>query len=329
MYSLFIIFLLSYILSRLNTENFFIDIFNQLSFQILIGGIILFLILLFIRKFKTSIACILICLILAVEILPNCKNCNSYVKMNPQNDTKIRLMTFNTSYAVDSTLPNWFISLEEFLIKNKNLKSEDTENLEILRNLILTENPDIVQFEETTSEFRDKIEYFESIFPYRYIVKYEYPNIADSVILSRYPFKKNNSTDNDPVISTIIIKEAELNILSVHLYSGINQTRFNIANKQIETIKNQIKDQNQNLIVIGDFNMTPISRRFINFLEEANLYTYTSFLNHTSTWPAFLPNYLGIQIDHVLFSENFKVIKKKTIKNLGSDHRALIVDLVF
>ena len=75
--------------------------------------------------------------------------------------------------------------------------------------------------------------------------------------------------------------------------------------------------------------MTNISRRFISFLDETNLYTYTSYLHPTFTWPAYLPWYFGIQIDHILFSENIKMVRKKTAEDLGSDHRALIVDLVF
>ena len=49
----------------------------------------------------------------------------------------------------------------------------------------------------------------------------------------------------------------------------------------------------------------------------------------TFTWPALVPYYLGIQVDHVLFSNNFKVIEKKTGNHVGSDHRPLIVDLAF
>ena len=80
---------------------------------------------------------------------------------------------------------------------------------------------------------------------------------------------------------------------------------------------------------MGDLNMTPVSKRFTNFLKETNLYTYTSYKNPTFTWPTFLPGYLGIQVDHVLFSKNFKMIRKKTIDYFESDHRPLIVDLAF
>ena len=74
--------------------------------------------------------------------------------------------------------------------------------------------------------------------------------------------------------------------------------------------------------------MTTTSRRFTNFLKETNLYTYISYKNPTPTWPTNIPSFLGIQIDHVLFTKNFKVLDKKTTNHFGSDHRPLIIDLV-
>jgi endonuclease/exonuclease/phosphatase (EEP) superfamily protein YafD len=97
----------------------------------------------------------------------------------------------------------------------------------------------------------------------------------------------------------------------------------------MEYLKTLIDNTNQNLILMGDLNMTTTSKRFTNFLKDTNLYTYASYKPSTFTWPAFVPGYLGIQIDHVLFSENFKVIRKKTANHFGSDHRPLLVDLAF
>ena len=94
-------------------------------------------------------------------------------------------------------------------------------------------------------------------------------------------------------------------------------------------LKTLIDNNNRNLILMGDLNMTTTSKRFTNFLKETNLYTYISYKHPTFTWPTIMPSYFGIQIDHVLFSKNFKVIRKKTTKHFGSDHRPLIVDLAF
>ena len=58
---------------------------------------------------------------------------------------------------------------------------------------------------------------------------------------------------------------------------------------------------------MGDLNMTATSKRFTDFLNEINLYTYISHKHTTFTWPRFIPKFLGIQIDHILFSENLKM----------------------
>ena len=99
------------------------------------------------------------------------------------------------------------------------------------------------------------------------------------------------------------------------------------AIKLMQNLKTLADNTNQNLIIMGDLNMTPTSKRFTNFLKDTNLYTYVSYKRPTFTWPAFVPSFLGIQIDHVLFSKNFRMIGKKTTNHFGSDHRSLIVDL--
>ena len=104
---------------------------------------------------------------------------------------------------------------------------------------------------------------------------------------------------------------------------------FDAAIKQMQNLKTLADNTNQNLIIMGDLNMTPTSKRFTNFLKDTNLYTYVSYKRPTFTWPAFVPSFLGIQIDHVLFSKNFRMIGKKTTNHFGSAHRPLIVDLSY
>ena len=159
--------------------------------------------------------------------------------------------------------------------------------------------------------------------------------------------------DYHVVLTSLILDEAELTIIGIHLSAPLNQllqklyldlnsnysnatipqplplVSLDFAIKQMEYLKTLIGNTNQNLILMGDLNMTTTSKRFTNFLKDVNLYTYVSYKHPTSTWPAFMPNYLGIQIDHVLFSKNFKMIGKKTTNHFGSDHRPLIVDLAF
>ena len=296
-------FIIVCLFSRLNLDFFLIDILGQLGFQIIVIGILLFFILLIYKKFWMSMSCILICLLLTIDILLSCSQCNAFLEDKSLSYNKIRLITFNT---------------------NSNIQLKNFDNL---LELILFEKPDIVHLQEVSQRMEDKIKSLQSSFPYS-IGLNKPRGHYDSIILSRHPLINNKLNDIHSIITSLKLNESELNIIAVHLFLG-TQTDFNMAKKQMNYVKTLISDTNKNFILMGDLNMTPSSKRFTNFLKEANLYTYISYKQPTFTWPTFLPDFFGIQIDHVLFSKNFKLINKKTVNNLGSDHRLLIVDLAY
>ena len=323
---LFLIFLISAFLSRLNSKIFLMDIFGQLSFQILIFGILLFFILILMKKFKISIICIIVCTLLSIDILNSCNRCNAYLESRSEDYNKVRLMTFNTGLIND--LHNTY-------------------------NQILVEKPDIIQFQETSPEFRTKLKSLQSLFPYNVGLNEANNHFFSSIILSKYPLKNKKKISNYIIYTNVLINEKELTIVGVHLFPPVNQfvlntyayfyrkytkafkprklpkADFGIAIEQMSLLKNLFEKNKQNLIIMGDLNMTAASKRFTDFLNEINLYTYISHKHTTFTWPRFIPKFLGIQIDHVLFSENLKMIRKKTIDHSNSDHRPLLVDLAF
>jgi endonuclease/exonuclease/phosphatase (EEP) superfamily protein YafD len=95
---------------------------------------------------------------------------------------------------------------------------------------------------------------------------------------------------------------------------------------QIETLNyisdEIIKKKSDQFLLLGDFNMTPQSKIFSNFYKKLNP-KYNSLKNLLmGTWPAILPKYLGLSIDHV-FSN--RVIDVELGKSSGSDHRALLI----
>ncbi len=263
---LFFFFLIACFFSRLDLQIFFIDIFSHLGFQILIGGILLFFILLFLKRFWASVICIFVCIVFAADILSSCNHCNAVLKDKSQIRNKLRLISFNISYE------------------------NSIENFENMREMILLEKPDIVQFQELSPQMQDKIKTLRSIFPYSAgLNKPKGP--FDSLILSKYPLTNTRVDDNHAVITNLILNETEISIVGIHLLTGGTKKNFNNALKQISYLKTIVNNTNKNLILLGDLNMTSASKRFTKFLKETNLYTYTSYKNITSTWPAFMPNF--------------------------------------
>ena len=300
----FFLFLVTCFFSRLNSKFYLIDILGQLSFQILICGIILFFIFLILKRLFVSMICILFCIFLTIDILSSCNRCNAFIEDKSQIHNKIRLMLFNVNH------------------KNQ------IKDFEILLELILFEKPDIILFQEVSPQAQDKLKSLESFYQYKIGPNTPTSPFA-SIILSNYALKENKEVDDFAIVTSVIVNGMELKIIGYHLYPQFNQALFNLAIKQTNYLKNLVKNNNKNLILMGDLNMTPASKRFTNFLNETNLYTYMSYKNPTFTWPTFLPGFLGIQVDHVLFSKNFKMIGKKTTDYFESDHRPLIVDLAF
>ena len=301
---LFFFFLIVCFFSRLDLQIFFIDIFSHLGFQIFIGGILLFFILLFLKRFWASIICIFVCIVFTADILLSCNHCNAVLKDRSQIQNKLRLISFNISYE------------------------NPVENFKNIREMILSEKPDIVQFQEFSPQMQDKIKTLGSILPYSTeLNKPKGP--FDSLILSKYPLTNTRVDDNHAVITNLILNETEISIVGIHLLTGGTKKNFNNALQQISYLKTIVSNTNKNLILLGDLNMTSTSKRFAKFLKETNLYTYTSYKNITSTWPAFMPNFLGIQIDHIIFSKNIKMVDKKTSNSFGSVHRPLIVELSY
>ena len=301
---LFFFFLIVCFFSRLDLQIFFIDIFSHLGFQIFIGGILLFFILLFLKRFWASIICIFVCIVFTADILLSCNHCNAVLKDRSQIQNKLRLISFNISYE------------------------NPVENFKNIREMILSEKPDIVQFQEFSPQMQDKIKTLSSILPYSTeLNKPKGP--FDSLILSKYPLTNTKVDNNHAVITNLILNETKISIVGIHLLTGGTKKNFNNSLQQINHLKTIISNTNKNLILLGDLNMTSTSKRFSKFLKETNLYTYTSYKNITSTWPAFMPNFLGIQIDHILFSNNFKMVDKKISNSFGSVHRPLIVELSY
>ena len=311
-------FILSCIISRANLNYYFFDILSQLGFQIFIGGFFLIIILLFLKRFKAAIICFVINFIFLFDILYSCKNCNAVVGKDLKNKNNLKIIIFNLEY------------------------SNSIENFEKIRKMIILENPDIIQLAETSGRLSGEVKKLKKQYPHTLNLD-KRKDIFDTVIFSKYPLKNKKDLTDNIVAATVVKNNKQFNLISVHFVPIANKLHTEIANRQMAAAIDYIKINKGDYILIGDLNMTMTSKRFTNFLNETNLYTYVSLVKPTSTWPAKMqlrfapeyvlienfPNVLGIQIDHVLYSSKFRLIDKKITNSYGSDHRGLIVNLTY
>ncbi|MFF8843295.1 endonuclease/exonuclease/phosphatase family protein [Streptomyces sp. NPDC015127] len=82
-------------------------------------------------------------------------------------------------------------------------------------------------------------------------------------------------------------------------------------------------------LVAGDFNATQDHAAFRDLLRAGGLRDAARLAgaSRTPSWPAGLPRPFGVQIDHVLVSEDFSVRSARFLDLAHTDHRALLVTL--
>jgi endonuclease/exonuclease/phosphatase (EEP) superfamily protein YafD len=106
--------------------------------------------------------------------------------------------------------------------------------------------------------------------------------------------------------------------------SGFQKVEFDaVAHWSIR----QQKEDKREVIAIGDFNSTPWSGRFREFLQQTDLRNSQGGFGLQPTWHASLPSPLMIAIDHCLHSKSITTIKHGTGSNIGSDHLPIFVEL--
>lgn len=89
-------------------------------------------------------------------------------------------------------------------------------------------------------------------------------------------------------------------------------------------INQQNKKPTDNVILLGDWNITPYSPFFGQLLADTGFKNQTTAPYFLPSWPARLPSVLQIPIDHILHRGGLTLIEKRLGPSLGSDHHAVV-----
>ena len=116
-------------------------------------------------------------------------------------------------------------------------------------------------------------------------------------------------------------------VLGVHSMPPVGGAGSAVRAAQIEAVGRRVRDTAEPIIVAGDLNATPWSAPFRRLLRDAGLRDSARGFGYRGTWPSGLWWTGMIPIDHVLISPRWRVDHRRVGPDLGSDHRAVVVDL--
>ena len=207
------------------------------------------------------------------------------------------------------------------------------------RSVIDTTNPSVLVLQELSADWDAQLEDIFSKFPHS--IKRPYDNFyrlpefikkrkLSLGIFSHLPFEVITVEEfNDNPIPYLGVrlkfKEKQFSVFGVHLTSPVGKVRTEARNKQLGSLVYEIQKNNQPTIIVGDFNITPWSPYFKDFIQRSELLDTRKGLGVYPTWPKqIFP--LMIPIDHGLVSSDIKLHSFNRGPNFGSDHLPLILN---
>ena len=190
-------------------------------------------------------------------------------------------------------------------------------------------NADVITLEEVTKAHQEELMSMkEGAYPYQVYCEF-YPVVGAVAILSKHPFKSENSIcleKRGMVWSQIVLEERAINIVAIHTlwpypYGQPEQV------EEMQTILKKIKTP---LLIAGDFNAATWSQtvKKIGKASHTKVIGGMRWTIDLKKQLPLLPNF-KLSLDHVLISKEFQVKKIFVEKDLGSDHLPVVTELYY
>lgn len=227
-------------------------------------------------------------------------------------------------------LPTWGPHPEGLRVMSYNIWVHNLDFAAVQQS-IQQENPDILFLTEISvsamREMENRLDY-----PYR-----QRSIWGNNAFFSRYPLlsvtaEYPNVTDhglNFSLVAQVQTPQEILTVIGIHPPIPLTRSSFAVRNQQFERLAPFIEQITNRVIVIGDFNASPWSVYFRQFLEGADLASATRGHGIWATWNyefAFPHLLAKIPIDHIA-SRGFDCIDAWAGHANGSDHRPIVAVL--
>lgn len=218
---------------------------------------------------------------------------------------------------------------QKFRIVFININSNNRQQVKIL-NLIAKTSPDILGIAEFTEFWDEALSSVEERLPYQ--VKNIFLEKYGIALYSRFPFvneKTHYFGDTEPPYLEVEFKFGQENVslILVHLEPPVFKAGFIARNNRLNSLIDARNQLGRNLIIMGDFNLTPWSAYFREFLQKMALKDSRRGFGLQTTWPAMNYRWMQIPIDHCFFRGKLAVIDRKVADPVGSDHLPVVIDL--
>ena len=242
-------------------------------------------------------------------------------------------LIFQSTLLINFSGPFKNLSPNDYSLKvmSVNVRFEN-ENFAAINNLIKEENADVLILIELSSQIYGKIkDTINADYPYKSKTSSFY---GYNQIFSKFPVIASadiSASENNIgyLKAEIAAKDKTYRIYAAHANPPLTQESFAFRNQYLQTLARDINQElSGNLIVAGDFNVSPWSYYYQQFLKDTDFKIHNFSLSKgiILTW-YFDPPVLASHLDYIFLGQNIVDLDFKTRSLEGSDHNALIATL--
>jgi len=198
-----------------------------------------------------------------------------------------------------------------------------------VRRLIADTNPDIIALAEIRQNWLDELAPALVAYPHRH----EYPR-TDNFGLALYARDELGPLTGGveyagafpSIVATVgADPTTALGIVLTHPMPPMSGDYHRLLEEQLVAVGVRARALSARAIILGDFNATPWSRPFRRIVEASGFCDSRAGFGLQTSWG---PAIMQIPIDHALVSCNIGVRDRRIERDVGSDHRPVIIDLV-
>jgi endonuclease/exonuclease/phosphatase (EEP) superfamily protein YafD len=196
-----------------------------------------------------------------------------------------------------------------------------------LLDLVREADPDVLIVQELTPHAERVLAGLDTAFPY--YRKFTADGPTGIGLWSHYELESGTTfaLGRLPALEARVrAPQGSFTVIGAHLSSPVTPRKAAARNVELRELGARSAAIAEPLVVAGDFNITPYSPFFADWLASSGLTDTRRGRTLSPTWPTMLP-WFGIPIDHVAVNSGFAILSHQRLANFESDHYGVLVEL--
>lgn len=233
-----------------------------------------------------------------------------------------------------SIVPYYLPQSQEVIINDDvemvliNVRSQNTDFHKVI-DYINQVNPDILALQEINDQWMAVLAPTLEQYPFaKYVTRQDNFGIGlfSKRVLNKADIYYFGGVGVPSVVADFKLAKKPVSLIVTHPIPPVSPSHARSRNDQLDSISAQRERFQNQLVVLGDLNMSSWSYYFQKFLKENGLKDSRVGFGLQLSWPTFMP-LLWTTIDHCLVTKDMVVLERQLGPYVGSDHYPIRVRL--